>query len=173
MTFKTKFDFHARVFQNPGNPIKELYSPRYDDHGNLDLQVTGEEDLYAYIQSHKESCDIHLILERFASGEEDVLSRAQGFYADMSGMPKTYMEVLNSVIAGEHAFDSLPAEIKRKFDNSFAVWMSQMDQPDFADKMGFAKPEIAHSDLTSSQQQDFVRDSAPTSAPTSVEEPSS
>lgn len=168
VTFKTKYHDHSRVFQHPGNPVKELYSPRYDDHGNLDLQVTGEEDLYGYIQSHKESCDIHMILERFAAGEEDVLSRAQGFYADMSGMPKTYMEVLNSVIAGEHAFDSLPAEIKQQFGNSFAVWMSQMDSPDFSRKMGFTSPAPAQSSQTPAQQQDFIRD---TQAP--VDQPSS
>lgn len=168
MKFKTQFDAHARIFSDPGSRIKVLYSPHYSDNGVLDLVESGTEDLYSYIQSHKESCDIHKILERFVAGDEDALSHAQGFYADMSGMPKTYMEVLNSVIAGEHAFDSLPVEVKRRFDNSFAVWMSEMESPDFAEKMGFAPPPEAQSNLTPSQQQDFIGSSpAPAPAPSS------
>lgn len=141
MQFKTQYDSHARVFHHPGNPVKDVYLPKYDELGNLDLVVSGQEDLYGYIQSHYESTDIHVILDRFAAGDVDVLSRTQGFYADMADMPKTYAEVLNSVIAGEHAFDQLPAEIKRQFSNSFAVWMASMDTPDFAVKMGWSSSE--------------------------------
>lgn len=137
MEFKTQYDSHARVYHHPGSPVKDVYMPRYDELGNLDLAVSGQEDLYGKIQSHYESTDIHVILDRFASGDTDVLSRTQGFYADISDMPKTYAEVLNSVIAGEHAFDQLPAEIKKQFSNSFAVWMASMDTPDFAVKMGW------------------------------------
>lgn len=170
MKFNTKYEPHTRVFCDPGSRIKQLYSPRYSENGTLDLVESGTEDLYSYIQSHKESCDIHAILERFVAGDETALSHAQGFYADMSDMPKTYMEVLNSVIAGEHAFDALPVEIKQQFGNSFAVWMSEMESPDFARKMGFEKAQSSEANLTPSQQQDFIS-STPVPAP--VEQPSS
>lgn len=140
MQFKTQYDSHARVYHHPGSGVKDVYTPRYDEFGVLDLVVSGQEDLYGYIQSHYESTDIHVILERFAAGDVDVLSRHQGFYADMSDMPKTYAEVLNAVIAGENAFDHLPIEIKQKFGNSFAVWLSSMDSPEWSEKMGFDKP---------------------------------
>nr|CDL65858.1 unnamed protein product [uncultured bacterium] len=152
--FKTQFHSHARVFQRPGDPIKVVYSPRYDENGVLDLQPTGEENLYDFIQSHAQSTDIHVILDRFASGETDVLSQIQGFYADASDMPKTYAEVLNAVIAGEQTFDRLPVEIKQKFGNSFSTWLSSMDNPDFAERMGFPKP--AEPGMTDSQVQDFA-----------------
>lgn len=160
MKFKTKYDTHARVHQNPGNPIKVIYSPRYSERGVLDLEPIGEENLYDYIQSHAQSVDIHVILERFASGETDVLSQIQGFYADASNMPKTYAEVLNAVIAGEQAFDHLPIEVKQQFDNSFAVWMAAMDQPDFAKRMGFEQPQSSETNMTDQQVQDFAGDAA-------------
>ena len=140
MKFRTQYDSHEPVYQVSGDPVKLVYSPRYSDEGVLDLVVTGKENLYEYIQSHKESTDIHVLLERFVNGEDDVLSRVQGFYADASDMPKTYAEVLNAVIAGEETFARLPIEVKQKFDNSFAVWMASMDSPDFASRMGFAQP---------------------------------
>lgn len=154
--FKTKYDDHSRVFQHPGNPIKTVYAPRYNERGVLDLEPTAEENLYDYIQSHAQSVDIHVILERFASGETDVLSQIQGFYADASNMPRTYAEVLNAVIAGEQAFDHLPIEVKQQFDNSFSVWMAAMDQPDFAARMGLVSPEAAGTGMTDQQVQDFA-----------------
>lgn len=163
--FRTQFDPHDPVFQEPGSPIKLVYSPRYDDNGVLDLVVTGKENIYEFIQSHKESTDIHVLLDRYANGETDVLQRLQGFYADVSDMPKTYAEVLNAVIVGEEAFARLPVEVKQRFDNSFAVWMASMDQPDFAARMGVA-PETAG--MTPQQVQDFTSSSAPPAAASEV-----
>lgn len=152
MKFNTQYDRRAPVFQEPGSRDKVVYSPRYSDSGVLDLVVTGKEDLYGYIQSHAESVDIHFLLNRFVNGETDVLSRMQGFYADVTSMPKTYAEVLNAVIIGEETFARLPSEVKQRFDNSFAVWLASMDKPDFSDRMGIK----AESPLTDSQVQDFV-----------------
>lgn len=178
MKFRTQYSDRTPVYQEPGNPVKLIYSPRYTDDGVLDLVVTGQENLYDYIQSHKESTDIHVLLTRFANGEEDVLSRMQGFYADVTSMPKTYAEVLNAVIVGEETFSRLPVEVKQRFDNSFAVWMAAMDSPDFASRMGYEAPHQAG--MSDSQVQDFaaapaapaassasVSDAAPPSAPPS------
>lgn len=159
MIFKTKFDSHPRVHLNPGNPIKDVYESRYDAKGTLDLYVSGKEDLYGYIQSHAESVDIHVLLDRFVNGEADVLSKAQGFYLDASDMPKTYSEVLNSVIAGEQAFNSLPVEVKQRFGNSFSQWMTSFEDPDFLSKMGIQQsfaPEASTQSMTPGQVQDFT-----------------
>lgn len=153
MEFNTQYDRRVPVYQEPGSREKIVYSPRYSDTGVLDLVVTGKENLYEYIQSHAQSVDIHYLLDRFVNGETDVLQRMQGFYGDVTSMPKTYAEVLNSVIAGEEAFARLPVDIKQKFDNSFAVWLTAMDSPDFADKMGFKPADTSMSD---SQVQDFA-----------------
>lgn len=166
MKFRTQYSDRTPVYQEPGTPVKLIYSPRYTDDGVLDLVVTGQENLYDYIQSHKESTDIHVLLTRFANGEEDVLSRMQGFYADVTSMPKTYAEVLNAVIVGEETFSRLPVDIKQRFDNSFAVWMAAMDSPDFASRMGYDAPDQAG--MTDSQVQDFAgTPSAPPAPPAS------
>lgn len=165
--FNTQYDKRASVFQEPGSGIKVVYSPRYDDRGVLDLLPTGQEDLYSYIQSHKESVDIHVLLDRFVNGETDVLSRMQGFYADVSDMPKTYAEVLNAVIIGEETFSRLPVEVKQRFNNSFSEWLASMDKPDFSERMG---SDVSRLNLTDQQVQDFSSSSssAPASAPVSA-----
>lgn len=158
MVFNTQYDRRAPVYQEPGSRERLVYSPRYSDTGVLDLVVTGKENLYEYIQSHAQSVDIHYLLDRFVNGETDVLQRMQGFYGDVTSMPKTYAEVLNAVIAGEEAFSRLPVEIKQRFDNSFAVWMTSMESPDFAEKMGLE----AEQSMTDSQVQDFAGSGAQT-----------
>lgn len=157
MTFNNQFQKRAPVFQEPGSRIRVVYSPRYTDSGVLDLVATGQENLYEYIQSHKESTDIHVLLDRFVNGEVDVLQRMQGFYSDVTDMPKTYAEVLNAVIAGEETFARLPVDVKQRFDNSFAVWLTSMDKPDFAKRMGI--------DMAQSEIEDFARDTPAPAAP--------
>ncbi|AXF52362.1 MAG: internal scaffolding protein [Microviridae sp.] len=164
--FKTQYDPHPRVLANPGSGIRILYQARYNASGTLELYPSGEENLYDYIQSHRDSVDIHVILKRFAAGEKDVLSQVQGFYADASNMPKTYAEVLNAVLEGERAFDLLPASTKAEFNNSFAEWLSAIHDENFAERMGF-QPTPAGTDLSDSQVQDFSGTTpVPTPSPT-------
>lgn len=141
--FPTQFDSHDRIFANPGDPIKILYAPQVDKQGHLELIESGTEDLYEYIQSHAESVDINMIVARYQRGDIDALERVQGLYADVTGLPQTYADMLNVVIQGEHAFESLPLETRAKFNHSYYEWMASMDDfAGFAAKMGFKMPEV-------------------------------
>lgn len=121
--FKTQFDPRERVVANLGDPAKILYSAKFDDKGVMDLVETGRENLYEYIQSHKESCDIHVILERFARGDVGALERVQGVYGDFSNVPKSYADMLNLVHSAEDAFSRLPVEERAKYGHSFERWL--------------------------------------------------
>lgn len=163
MQFKTQYDEHPRVFADSGSPVKVVYQANYDGSGILRVNAVGEEDLYGYIQSHKDSVDIHVILKRFAAGEVDVLSQMQGFYADVADMPSTYAEILNAVLEGERVFAGLPIEVKNEFGNSFAQWLAAMDQDNFQERMDrAAHPE---KQVAPSQVQDFA---VPAPAPASA-----
>lgn len=139
--FRTQFDPPVRVTSNPGSRLRKLYHGRVDNDGVFDLVFDGEEDLYDQIQSHAESCDIHTIMKRFEAGDLEVLSQRQGVFGDFSEFPTNYAEILNSVIAGENYFNSLPVEVRSKFNHSFREWMASMDKPDFLDRMGITKDE--------------------------------
>ena len=165
MVFPTQYSsrsLRSRLHTEPGSPVKIVYQANYDARGNLRIEESGQEDLYGYIQSHRDSVDIHVILKRFAAGEVDVLSQVQGFYADCADMPSTYAEVLNAVLAGERTFNSLPADVKQQFGNSFSHWLASFDSPDFSARMGWTP---ADSDMSPSQVQDFASGSAAPAAP--------
>lgn len=125
--FRTQFDSHDRVNADPGSRIHIVYQGRYDDNGVFDLIESGREDIYDQIQSHRDSVDIHVLLDRFNRGDISVLSSRQGMYGDFTGVPSSYSEVLNAVIAGERAFMALPVDERAKYGHSFAQWLSSLD----------------------------------------------
>lgn len=141
--FKTQFQARERVFQNPGDSEHVLYSSRLADDGSVELVRSGSEDLYAMIQSHRDSVDIHVLLARYSNGDVDALSRVQGVYADVTQMPSTYAELLNTLIVAENQFNSLPVEVREKFDQSFEKYMVSMDDmPSFLEKLGVTSGSI-------------------------------
>lgn len=140
--FKTQFNSHSRVYQEPGNGDRVLYNSIVQDDGSVELVESGRENLYESIQSHKDSCDIHVLLARFHAGDPEALSRVQGVYGDFTEMPKSYAELLNAVIAGNNMFMSLPVEVREKFDHSPEKFMAAMDDmPSFLEKIGYQAPK--------------------------------
>lgn len=134
--FKTQYDARDRIQSNPGNPIKQLYAGSYNERGQVELREDGTEDLYAYIQSFAESTDIHAIMRRFESGEVDVLEKVQGFYGDVTEMPKTYAEALQRIADSEKVFMSLPVEVRAKFGHSFSEFLASSNDVDFLERLG-------------------------------------
>lgn len=144
MIVKTQFDSHDRVRTNPGCREKQLYKAHVNENGVIELKEDGKTSLYDEIQSYKDSCDINVIVKRYAAGDVDVLARKQGVFMDVTPFPKTYRELLDSVIQGEEYFMSLPVDVRAKFNHSFTEWMSAMDDmPSFVEKMGLAQDEQA------------------------------
>jgi len=127
----------ARFYSDPGSPIKVKYSPKIDKNGNIELFETGKENLQEYIDSFAEETSIITIIKQCAMGDTSALSKAQGMYGDFTDMPKTYRDVLQSVIDGENYFDSLPVEVKEKFDNSFQKWFATIGSEDWMKYMDY------------------------------------
>ncbi len=146
--FLTQYDARDRIMSHPGNPIKQLYSGSYNERGQVELKEDGTEDLYAFIQSFAESTDIHSILKRYQNGEVDVLEKVQGFYGDITDMPKTYAEALQRISDSEKVFMSLPVEVRAKFGHSFSEFLAASQDADFLDRLG-VKPTDQSADVPS------------------------
>lgn len=134
--FKTQYDARDRIQSNPGNPLKQLYTGAYNERGQVELKEDGTENIYDFIQSFAESTDIHAILRRFENGEVDVLEKVQGFYGDVTEMPKTYAEALQRISDSEKVFMSLPVEVRAKFGHSFSEFLAASNDADFLERLG-------------------------------------
>ena len=138
--WKTQFDARARIISNPGSPEHITYSGHYDEKGRVVLEESGRINLYDEIQSHAESCDIHVLMKRYESGDPTALSQRQGFFADVLDFPKTYAEALNHMNEMESRFMQLPPDVREKFGNSFSEFLAASCEADFLDRLGI-KPE--------------------------------
>lgn len=139
MQFKTQYDARDRIFSDPGSPEHITYAGHYDEKGRVVLEESGRENIYDFIQSHAESCDIHVLMKRYQNGDFDALSQKQGFYGDFLDFPKTYAEALNHMNEMERQFMALPVEIREKFGNSFTEFLAASAEPDFLDRLGIKK----------------------------------
>lgn len=143
--FRTQYDKPTRYHVEPGVRVRTLYGPIFDDLGIMHLTEIGKHDLYGEIQSHAQSVDIHVLLAMYNNGDTEALSRIQGAYGDFTSMPTTFAEALNTMIAAQNYFDSLPVEVKDRFGHSFNRFLASMDSPTWASDAGidFPSPPVA------------------------------
>ena len=84
--------------------------------GAEELKETGKENYDDFIQSFAPSCDISVIAARVAAGEVELLNKRAGFFGDVSEMPQTLAEILQTRIDAKRIYDNLDPEIRDKFD---------------------------------------------------------
>lgn len=142
MLFKTQYDARDRVFSDPGSPEHITYAGHYDDKGRVVLEESGRENIYDYIQSFADSCDIHVLMNRYQNGDVTALSQKQGFFGDFLDFPKTYAEALNHMNEMERQFMALPPETREKFGNSFSEFLAASGESDFLDRLGIKKESV-------------------------------
>lgn len=92
----------------------------------------------------QEDCDINHLMARFEkTGVISHINQRQPIYADLSEMPDTLEEALAQLEAGKAAFMSLPAAVRREFDNDPVEFVAFAADPDNIDQLrewGLAKP---------------------------------
>lgn len=158
--FDTQYTPRERIHPCAGSRVKQLYAGRYDANGRVVLEEKGTEDLYAYIQSFADSVDINVILARFANGDTEALSRAQGFYADVTDFPPNMADALNRINQAEEMFKSLPLEVRQKFDCSFEQFLSQSGTEDWLSKMGMSADKLVESETPAQIVPEVVKEVA-------------
>ena len=124
-----------------GSGMKDTYKMHVDADGKRELKKSGEYNLYADIQSYKDSVSIDYILTRFVNGDETALSRVQGIYGDFTQMPTTMAELQQRVIDAEHLFNNLPLDIREQYNFSASEFFAQLDSD--KTKAIFAPPDDA------------------------------
>ena len=87
--------------------------------GYAKLKKTGEHNLYAEIQSHKDECDLNLLLQNLDIGVETLSwNECEDRIADFTVMPSSIAELFNLQRDAENIFSELPASVREKYGNS-------------------------------------------------------
>lgn len=68
-------------------------------------------------QQFKDSCDMSKIMDNYKRTGQLPPSRRQGKYIDTTLLPEDYQTSLNIIIEANTAFDNLPSQTRKRFDN--------------------------------------------------------
>lgn len=118
MAFRTPYSNRpAPVYTSPGSPIKDEYEGVYDEYHNLSLMKVGESNLYDFIQSFRNECDINYLYERFIHGDVEALQRRQGYFMDCTGQPSTFMEACSALADARSYYEDLDVSVKSKYSS--------------------------------------------------------
>lgn len=129
MDFPTMFTKNTKEYSSePGAPYLQDYEYALDDEGHKVLvKADSTTDVYGRIQADRDSCDINVLMQRFALGDTEALNIKKGMFIDTRNMPTTLAEVFQMGIECEQYFEGLPTDLKEMFDNSHSVFFSEMN----------------------------------------------
>lgn len=144
--FKTVFsrfaDDHRRFRSRSGSSEKILYHLSYSNNGVQKLDVSGVTNLYADIQSHRESTDLAIILSRLDPYQVSNMISTYTFddllnseIVDVTSLPKNAGDMLNLVREGQTLFNGLPIAIREEFNYSPEKFISSFGSKEFAEKI--------------------------------------
>lgn len=112
---------------NPGNPMHKVQHGEVKEDGTIRLVVDRLENTDKIIDSYRASTDIHNIIARIEAGNIELLNQKQGFFGDVTELPKTYAEMLDLIHKGEEFFNKLPAKVKEEYNNDFNQFFADFD----------------------------------------------
>lgn len=131
MKFRNKY---VRVPVPPsdcGSRLHNDYKMKVFDDGTRDLVVVGQINIYEMIQSHKDSVDLKLTLERYARGDESSVNRRQAFFGDFTHMPTSLAELSQRILDAEDLFNTLDVDARRAFDFDAGKFFASIGTPEF------------------------------------------
>ena len=154
MSFETKWNRSETIPTNSGDRFAPVYKLTVDN----DLELDGETDLYAEIQSHAESVDIKTIIARYQAGDESILNSRHGQYIDLSELPCTFAEMHQKIIDAENEFNSLPIEIRSEYDFDTAKFIADIGSEHWANMFNHIKASGIDDDNKDDKKKEELKD---------------
>lgn len=124
-----------------GNEMEPVYELKTDDKGNQNLVKTGETNIREKMQQYKDECDVKQILAR-AVVDPNALNQRQGFYADVTEMPKSLGEAQQMINDIKTEFNKLPPEERAKFNFSAEEYVAQYGTEEWLKKVTKLKEPV-------------------------------
>lgn len=126
----------SHIFSRSGKFLVNRKSLEIGSCGYPVLRDNGKHDLYAEIQSYKDSCDLATILQSFDLSTMGGLQFDEiGDISDFTSAPKTPGELLNTVARGEVFFNELPNAVRSAFGHSLYNFVNSFGSDDFQTKL--------------------------------------
>lgn len=115
-------------------------SAKYDFYKNNGAEVVYFDETPSLTrQEFKDECDINLIMERYNNhvigGPGGLPPIGEPMFVDWADMPSDLLSYMERMKEAETAFMSLPANVRREFDNSAVSFVDFAGDPSNLDRM--------------------------------------
>ena len=141
--FRTALSPSVRYHSNPGSRFADRFVLSVNkENGTQYLKKVGTTSIYDYIQSHRASCDMAILLANLDKSQVNgminsfaVTDLFDAGIVDISSLPQNPGEMLNLVKEGESYFAGLPLEVRQEFNFSSHKFISEYGTKEFKDKI--------------------------------------
>lgn len=116
MKFYSRSKYPKAQLNEKGLPYEDILVKAYYENGEPYLEKHGHRNNYDIIQAHYDDTRIESIVARFEAGDNSVLSKLQGFYADLTQEAHNLQEAQNAMIKVQAFYDRMPNDVKMKYD---------------------------------------------------------
>lgn len=137
MNFYSRMNLPPKVGTPTGDKEMTTYQTRIDENGHKITEPIGKTNIYDRIQSSLEETKIENIIKRFTEGDMTAFRNGEPIYADITGAPKSLMEAQNMIIKITDEFNSLPVEVRAKFDHSPEKYVAMYGGEKWATAVGY------------------------------------
>lgn len=120
---------------DPGSPVRVTYSARINENNVIEVVPSGKEDFQSFIESFRDQTDMAYILKQLSLGDASVLNQSAIQYGDFTQMPHSMLEAMQMQLDAEKQFNTLPLDVKSKFNNNYREWCSSAGTDDWFAKM--------------------------------------
>lgn len=146
--FRTILDPPKKTITPTGEKEENVWELKIDEKGNETFYISGKTNVYDKIQAHLEETKLENILAKCIDmGDTTLLDQRKGFYADITEMPKTWIEAQNKLINAENIFNNLPLEIRKKYNNNFNKYLAEVGSETWLENMGLLKEETKETEI--------------------------
>lgn len=137
MEFYNRTNLPPKVGTPTGDKEATTYQTRIDENGHKITEAVGKTNIYDRIQSSLEETKIENIIKRFTEGDMTAFRTGEPIYADITAAPKNLMEAQNMIIKITDEFNSLPVEVRAKFDHSPEKYVAMYGNEEWAAAVGY------------------------------------
>lgn len=121
-------DLPLPVFSERSVPT---FKDSFDSEGVANVVISGERNIFEFIQSFKDDTDIYSIINRLVLSGGELPNVDSSLFSDVTSLPSNVHEAFKSVREAQDIFNSLSSEKRAVYHNSFNEFMSDFGSEKF------------------------------------------
>lgn len=130
-----------------GSELKPVYHTKILKDGNLELVVTGYENIQDKIDAERLGVELSTLIARYENGDLLALNTRSGFYADATKFPASLIDAMNIVQDAQTEFDKLPVDLKKSYGSDWRKWLADFGSVEWLKSMKLYKEEEKESEV--------------------------